>query len=228
MTPWLPASARSRRWRPRTARAFRRRPGSGGPAALERAAERCGLALPGHAEEGVEAGHVLAAGVRQVAALGEAPERRFGIAGERPVHAAFPRIVGGERERPVAVAVVEEAEIMRGGARGPLGVHAVVAVGVHHQPEAAGGGAAELPEPALPAPSAGGVSGVACRSGAHAASTARNIGRAGLARMGGGECKPLAGATGAATVMRQRSPGAHPVTPPARFGRPLASLKRMF
>src|SRR5207247_10899305 len=72
------------------------------------------------------------------------------------VRAAWRGVGGGGGGGPVAVAGVEEAEVMRGGARAPLGVHAVVAVGVHHQPEAAGGGAAELPEPALPAPSARG------------------------------------------------------------------------
>src|SRR5439155_604193 len=79
--------------------------------------------LSGHADDGEEAGHVVAAAAREVAALGEAPERRFGIAGERAVDPALARVVGGQREGPVAVAVVEEAEILRGGARGPPGLH---------------------------------------------------------------------------------------------------------
>src|SRR5206468_9752440 len=105
------------------------------------------------------AGHVVAADAREVATLGEAPERRFGIAGERPVDPVLARVISGKSERPVAVALVEEAEVARGGARGPLGLQAVVAMGVHHQPEAAGGGAgggAGGPRAAAPARGGGG------------------------------------------------------------------------
>src|SRR5439155_10543817 len=124
--------------------------------ALQCAADRRRLALPGDAHDGEEAGHVLAAAAREPAALGEAPEGRLGIAGEGAVHTVFSRIIGGERERPVVVALVEQAEVPRGGARRPLGLQAVVAMGVHHQPEAAGGRAAELPEAALATASARG------------------------------------------------------------------------
>src|SRR5204862_144222 len=66
-------------------------------------------------------------------------------AGERPVDPVLARVISGKSERPVAVALVEEAEVARGGARGTLGLQAVVAMGVHHQPEAAGARAGRRP-----------------------------------------------------------------------------------
>src|SRR5580765_4851458 len=81
---------------------------------------------------------------------GELPEVGIGLAGEGAVDPVLARVVRGERERPLAVAGAQVAEIARRGLGGALGMDAVVALTIDDEAPAACRLSAELPGPALP------------------------------------------------------------------------------
>src|SRR5205823_2666991 len=103
---------------------------------------------------GKKARYVVLALPRQAPARRELPERRVRLPRERPVDAAFARVVGGERQRPVAEAGVEEAQVADGCTRRTRGVGSVVALRVDDEAEAPRGGRTQLPEPELAVPAA--------------------------------------------------------------------------
>src|SRR6187397_3035336 len=105
-----------------------------GPTAASSAA---GFLFLGDADEREEARHVVAADARQVVLLGEVPEGRAGRAAERAIDASLAAVVGGERQRPVLVAVVEVAQVADGGFGCALRMQPVVPLLGDHQAEAA-------------------------------------------------------------------------------------------
>src|SRR6185503_4176818 len=114
-----------------------------------------GLLFLGDPHEREEARDVVAADARQVTLLGEVPEGRAGRAAERPIDTPLAAVVGGERQRPVLVAIVEVAQVADRGFGRALRVHAVVALLVDDQTEAARRPRPELPEPVRALPAAG-------------------------------------------------------------------------
>src|SRR6185369_9771325 len=91
--------------------------------------------------EGHEAVDEVAARAREPSVVRELPERRVRLVRERAVDAALAGVVGGERERPLAVALVERGEVARGGLGGAPRLEALVSARAHHEPEAACRGA---------------------------------------------------------------------------------------
>ena len=70
---------------------------------------------------------------------------KFNSVEEGPIDAPLAGVVRGERERPVAVAVVEEAQVAGRRARRAHGVQSVISLLVHLEPEAPGCVGPELP-----------------------------------------------------------------------------------
>ena len=71
------------------------------------------------------------------------------------IDASLPCVVGGERQRPLAIAPVQVGEVARRRAGRSLGIEPIVAPAVDHEPEAASGRAAKLPETTLAGAAAG-------------------------------------------------------------------------